>query len=464
MTGSHAYCVAHANPASSLRLQNKTMSMSILSTPHTTFFTPPPPRVPFSKPPPSSSISLRSVTAPSRSSSSSCSCSCSLTAFKVKSKDSVVSASMAAPVSSRTFLNAQNEQELLSGIRKEVEAGSLPPSVAAGMEEVFDNYKNAVYKSGDPKADETILSNMSVFLDRVFLDVTDPFEFQSHHKAKREPFDYYMFGQNYIRPLVDFQNSYVGNISVFIEMEEKLKQGHNIILMSNHQTEADPAIIALLIESRLPYIAENMTYIAGDRVITDALCKPFSIGRNLICVYSKKHMLDDPELVEMKRKANTRSLKEMALLLRSGSQIIWIAPSGGRDRPDPVSGEWAPAPFDGSSVDNMRRLVEHSGPPGHIYPLAILCHDIMPPPLKVEKEIGEKRVITFNGAGLSVAPEMSFSQTTSACENPENAKEVYTKALYESVADQYNVLKSAVHGKNGLEASTPVVSLSQPWN
>lgn len=92
------------------------------------------------------------------------------------------------------------------------------------------------------------------------------------------------------------------------------------------------------------------TYIAGDRVITDALCKPFSIGRfilyfqfiifeiwayffrsevdfgnhlhlfyfcrNLICVYSKKHMLDDPELVEMKRKANTRSLKEMALLLR----------------------------------------------------------------------------------------------------------------------------------------------------
>jgi glycerol-3-phosphate O-acyltransferase len=27
-------------------------------------------------------------------------------------------------------------------------------------------------------------------------------------------------------------------------------------------------------------------------------------------------MLDDPELVEMKRKANTRSLKEMATLLR----------------------------------------------------------------------------------------------------------------------------------------------------
>jgi hypothetical protein len=38
--------------------------------------------------------------------------------------------------------------------------------------------------------------------------------------------------------------------------------------------------------------------------------------RNLICVYSKKHMNDYPELIEMKRKSNTRSLKEMALLLR----------------------------------------------------------------------------------------------------------------------------------------------------
>lgn len=42
----------------------------------------------------------------------------------------------------------------------------------------------------------------------------------------------------------------------------------------------------------------------------------FVSSRNLICVYSKKHMLDVPELIEMKRKANTRSLKEMALLLR----------------------------------------------------------------------------------------------------------------------------------------------------
>ena len=38
--------------------------------------------------------------------------------------------------------------------------------------------------------------------------------------------------------------------------------------------------------------------------------------RNLLCVYSKKHMNDGPELADMKRMSNTRTMKEMALLLR----------------------------------------------------------------------------------------------------------------------------------------------------
>ncbi|XWS62211.1 hypothetical protein CRYUN_Cryun07bG0191200 [Craigia yunnanensis] len=365
---------------------------------------------------------------------------------------------------SRTFLEARSEQELLSGIRKEVEAGRLPPNVAAAMEEFYQNYRNAVFQSGDSTAVEIVSSNMAVAFDRMLLDVEDPFVFEPYHKALREPFDYYMFGQNYIRPLIDFRNSYVGNLSLFYEIEEKLKQGHNVALISNHQTEADPAVIALLLEKTNPHISENLIYVAGDRVITDPLCKPFSMGRNLICVYSKKHMYDVPELAEMKRKANIRSLKEMALLLRGGSKIVWIAPSGGRDRPDPLTGEWYPAPFDSSSVDNIKRLIEHSGAPGHIYPLALLCYDIMPPPSQVEKEIGEKRVMTFHGAGLSVAPKISLPEIAAGCEKSEEAKDVYTQALYKSVTEQYNVLKSAIHGKQGLEASTAGVSLSQPWN
>ncbi|KAL0368027.1 UNVERIFIED_CONTAM: Glycerol-3-phosphate acyltransferase, chloroplastic [Sesamum calycinum] len=121
------------------------------------------------------------------------------------------------------------------------------------------------------------------------------------------------------------------------------------------------------------------------------------------------------------------------------------------------------APFDASSVDNMRRLVEHAGVPGHIYPLAILCYDVMPPPAQVEKEIGEKRVISFHGVGLSVAPEISYQEITATLEDPEEAKDAFSELLYYSVCEQYNVLTSAIHGKQGLAASTPTVSLSQPW-
>ncbi|KAL0650123.1 hypothetical protein Bca4012_092814 [Brassica carinata] len=350
---------------------------------------------------------------------------------------------------SRTFLDARTEQDLIAGIRKEKEAGTLPPNVASGMEELYWNYKNAVLSSGASAADETVISNMSLAFDRMLLGVEHPYTFNPYHKAIREPFDYFHFVHTYIRPLIDFKNSYVGNASIFSELEDKIRQGHNIVLISNHQSEADPAVISLLLEAQCPYIGENIVSLRA---------------MNLICVYSKNHMNDDPELVDMKRKANTRSLKEMATLLRSGSQLIWIAPSGGRDRPNPSTGEWFPAPFDPSSVDNMRRLVEHSGTPGHIYPMSLLCYDIMPPPPKVEKEIGERRLVGFHGTGLSVAPEISFSDVTSDCNNPNEAKEAYSQALYKSVNEQYKTLNFAIKHRRGIEASTSTVSLSQPWN
>ncbi|KAJ8650536.1 hypothetical protein MRB53_003559 [Persea americana] len=364
---------------------------------------------------------------------------------------------------SRVFLDVRSEEELLSGLRKEVESGRLPSNIADRMEEVYHNYRNAVLQSGNPKAREIILSNMAVAFDRMLLDVEDPFTFSPYHEAIREPFDYYVFGQKYIRPLIDFRRSYVGNIKYFYEIEKKLQKGDNVVFISNHQTEADPAVIALLLETTTPHLAENMTYIAGDRVVTDPVCKPFSMGRNLFCVYSKKHMNDNPELAEMKKRANTRSLKEMVFLLRTGARIIWIAPSGGRDRPDPSTGEWFPAPFDSSSVDNIRRLLDHSGVPGHVYPLALLCHDIMPPPLQVEKQIGERRLISYHGVGLSVAPEMSFNGITAGIEKPEEAAALFSQALYTSVIEQYNVLKSAINENKGLEASNSLVTLSQPW-
>lgn len=107
--------------------------------------------------------------------------------------------------------------------------------------------------------------------------------------------------------------------------------------------------------------------------------------------------------------------------------------------------------------------MEHAGIPGHIYPLALLCYDIMPPPAQVEKEIGEKRVISFHGVGISVEPEINYYDVSLGCKTEEDAKSAYAQALYKSVNEQYNVLKAAVHGKQGSGASTLTTSLSQPW-
>ncbi|KAM3295705.1 hypothetical protein ACQJBY_038164 [Aegilops geniculata] len=104
-----------------------------------------------------------------------------------------------------TLLDVRSEQEFVLRIKKEVERGKLPPDVADNFENLYYNYKNAVLQNGDPNAYQIMLSNMMDLFDRVLLDAENPFTFQPYHKAIREPFDYYTFGQNYIRPLIDFR-------------------------------------------------------------------------------------------------------------------------------------------------------------------------------------------------------------------------------------------------------------------
>ncbi|KAL3681948.1 hypothetical protein R1sor_024904 [Riccia sorocarpa] len=365
--------------------------------------------------------------------------------------------------SSRTFEGITTEEELLNGVRNETQVKGLPPRASAGMLELYYNYRDAIIKSGVENAVEIAVEVMATVLDRIILQFEEPFTFPSYHKRMVEPYDYYKFGQNYIRPLIDFRNSYLGNVAIFDQIESQLKQGHNVFLFANHQTEADPAVMALLLESSHTYLAENLTYIAGDRVVLDPFCKPFSMGRNLLCVYSKKHIDDVPELTEMKRRANTRTLREMTALLKKGGQLIWIAPSGGRDRPDPETEEWKPAKFDASAVENMRRLLSHMPVPGHMYPLALLCHDIMPPPRQVEKELGERRVIGYHGVGMAVAPELSFEKLTAGTTSKEEAREKFSGSVWEIVNEQYSVLHRATHGGEGLRASSQLTQLTQPW-
>lgn len=70
---------------------------------------------------------------------------------------------------------------------------------------------------------------------------------------------------------------------------------------------------------------------------------------------------------------------------------------------------------------------------------------------QVEKEIGEKRMISFHGTGLSVAPEMSFSDITASCESPEEVSsihlpvDVHCSCYYASCTLHYVARKTLRH-------------------
>ena len=81
---------------------------------------------------------------------------------------------------------------------------------------------------------------------------------------------------------------------------------------------------ALLLEATHPKLATDVFYVAGDRVVADSLCKPFSMGRNLFCVHSRKHLDDIPELKESKQRTNRKTLSEMS---RALNQVLSI-PAG----------------------------------------------------------------------------------------------------------------------------------------
>jgi glycerol-3-phosphate O-acyltransferase len=74
-------------------------------------------------------------------------------------------------------------------------------------------------------------------------------------------------------------------------------------------------------------------------VTTDALAIPFSMGRNLICIHSKKHIDADAGKKGEKQRQNLQSMSAMLELMKAGGLGIWVAPSGGRDRRDVETGE-----------------------------------------------------------------------------------------------------------------------------
>lgn len=87
-------------------------------------------------------------------------------------------------------------------------------------------------------------------------------------------------------------------------------------LCSRRQSCDRPPLQALQFGKVLTMLFMYFSMVLHDTVFESYAYSAICHTRNLLCVYSKKHMNDVPELAEMKKRANTRSLKEMARLLR----------------------------------------------------------------------------------------------------------------------------------------------------
>nr|BBG28520.1 glycerol-3-phosphate-O-acyltransferase [Coccomyxa sp. Obi] len=368
-----------------------------------------------------------------------------------------------APPKLAGFADVQSEEQFKAVLKAGVAAKKIPEQLVPGFLDFYNNYKTAVVNSGVPGADERRVAQvMGAIADRVCDQFVNPYTFPSFHQRILEPYNYYQFGQNYVRNLINFDISVVGHLENFDKAAEYLARGDNVIMLANHQTEADPAVWALLLEHTHPNLATDVIYVAGDRVVTDPLCKPFSMGRNLFCVHSKKRMDDFPELKAEKQRTNRRTLAAMAKGLREGGKLLWIAPSGGRDRPN-AEGTWMPAAFDPAAVDLMRTLLVQAKRPGHLFPLAMHSGEMMPPPPALEKGLGERRLTFFVGVGVSAGDELIPEDIVRGIPDDDKTAQqaALSQAAFEAVTNEYKALEAAITDPAKRAAMADVYK--QPW-
>jgi glycerol-3-phosphate O-acyltransferase len=293
------------------------------------------------------------------------------------------------------------------------------------LSQFFECYRQAT------KTDDSILDQFLYLVEQQF---KNPYVFEPYHKKVREPIDYYKFALDFIRPLIDLPHSKVHGLKVLDQIDQQLRSGENVVLLANHQTETDPQAIAILLEKTYPNVGEKIIFVAGERVVTDPLAIPFSMGCDLLCIYSKRYIDHPPELKAQKQLHNKNTMELMSRLLREGGKIIYVAPSGGRDRRN-GDGEIEIAPFDPSSIEMFYLMARKAKTPTHFYPFTLATYDLLPPPETVQKELGEVRVAQRCPIQIAFSPAFDMEIFPRSEENDKTARR---KARADAIWDIVN--------------------------
>ncbi len=316
--------------------------------------------------------------------------------------------------------------------------GWVDERTAANLKGFYDSYAEVVERKGDSIDNHEQL--FAVYLELVRDQIKAPFDFEPYHQMLRAPFDYYVFGIEFLRPLLNYSECKTYGLEIFDQIENHLAAGHNAIFFANHQVEADPQAVSLLLEKTHRKIGEEVIFVAGERVLTDPVAVPFSLGRNLLCIYSKRHIGNPPERKEQKLLHNKKTMSQMAELLAEGGKAIYVAPSGGRDRPK-EDGSLEPAEFDAPSIEMFYLMSKRAHRKTHFYPLALSTYDLLPPPQTVEKELGEMRTIKGGGISMAVGNEIDMEHFPGSEEKDKHARrKLRADYIHSLVKESYETL------------------------
>jgi glycerol-3-phosphate O-acyltransferase len=331
-----------------------------------------------------------------------------------------------------------DEQNIEAAIEQLTGDDSLCTKHRTLIRHFYNEIKMALIKARRPLA--PFFRLFAFFLKLAQQQLLKPYLFESYHQKIRTPIDYYQFGLDFIRQLIDLPRSTVSGLQTIDRVEQQLRNGENAILFANHQTETDPQAIAILLESTHPWLAERIIYVAGERVVTDPLAIPFSMGCDLLCIYSKRYIDHPPELRAKKQIHNKNTMERMSRLLGDGGKIIYVAPGGGRDRRN-ANGVIEVTPFDPQSVEMFYLMARKSKTPTHFYPFTLSTYNLLPPPETVQIELGEIRAAQFTSVHLSLSPEFDMEHFPGSDEQEKEARRRFrSQAIWDIVNREHERL------------------------
>lgn len=311
-----------------------------------------------------------------------------------------------------------------------LEKSGIDPKYKAIMAQFFKQYAKAISSQSAAPS----LTTLQAFVDGVEAQCKEPYPFELFHKQIDQN---YQMGCELFEPLIDMERSSVMGESSLEEIEALLAKGENVVLLSNHQIEADPHVLFTLLKNRS--FAKQIIFVAGERVILDPLAAPMSLGCNLLCIYSKKYIDHPPEKRADKGEHNTKTMHVMREILGRGGACIWVAPSGGRDRRGP-DGSLAPAPFDAQSVEMFHLIGKKCGAPTHFFPLSIDAYDLLPPPDGIQVDLGEARATERAPAGLYFGKRLDLDNLADKQLPKPEYRAAKARAIYEIVKKNYDEL------------------------